>query len=159
MGLIKRPKASDLRTGVNVDGVVGTLEYILKFGDLQVYADTAYSNLNSGITSFNKLKSVQVKGLSRVASLGNVLVTFDIQKNTAQAGVISGRLYVNGVARGTIWNPPNRSETTVYTFSEIIYVEENDIIQLYVAGNTNTGVVSNRLAISVFSPVTFTKIP
>ena len=69
----------------------------------------------------------------RIRMAGTIRVKFDLRNASDTANLVAGRIYKNGVAFGT----EQTSGSSVYaTFSEDIVVEINDLIQLYLKGNT-----------------------
>jgi len=89
------------------------------------------------ITSYTKVAEI------KVSRDGEISATFDLK--SASTTDAFGRIYVNGIAVGTIRNNPT---TTYITYAEDINVSRGDLVQLYLrVGTTPRTVIATKFGV------------
>lgn len=111
---------SNIKKNINIGGVIGTLEEeILVSGDTIILQSVSTITVTSNV--FVKCKEIQI------LRSGTIRVKHSTKIAEAISTMIS-RIYVNGIAVGTIRNNTNTSSTN---YTEDIAVNKGDLIQVY----------------------------
>jgi len=119
--------ATNIKSGVVIDGITGNLITGVSPGDYVIGTNSTLLT-GSGVTPI-KLKQFRMNtgGLFRVTS--NLNGSSDEYGNHRGYG----RIYVNGVAKGTIRSVLG---TSYVSYTEDIQVDANDLIQMYLWGES-----------------------
>ena len=121
--------AANIKSGVNIFGVVGTVQdiTITPSDNIRCSADTEQHNFF--LTDYRKVKEITVN------ITGTIRVYFELMIETTSNYYAYGRIYKNGVAIGT---ERSTNSTTYVAYSEDIAVSAGDKIQLYVKATQKT---------------------
>lgn len=125
-------KAANINTNVSNlptsiwNAVNRALSKVAPSDTLRIASDTERS---VGSTSYSKIKEIKVR------ASGIMRVKFDL-RHGQELFTSYGRIYRNGTAYGT---ERARSTATYATFSEDLFFEEGDLVQLYAKYNDSGG--------------------
>lgn len=125
--------AANIKSGINIFGVNGNLVPIAAGNNL------IHSNVGeqtTGSLSFTKLKSTVV------AEGGTYRISFDLRNQSGMGYTVGGRIYVNGISRGTL---RTNASAGYITYTEDITLNANDEVQIYAYAHSSAWVYVNNL--------------
>ncbi|MCB8818336.1 beta strand repeat-containing protein [Desulfosporosinus shakirovi] len=125
-------KAENIKSGVNIFGVTGTItptvdvfDYVIgAVSEYEVYSDNTQNTTPVRYTDPTTIKSF------KVSASGTLQTIFSIQGN------VSGRIYVNGIGTGAIHT--NAYYTSHTSYSDNIAVAAGDLVELRIWGAGNS---------------------